>query len=99
DHTKRSSDICDINVKFYHRIERSQGSSPLTITMFYNPMEDGFLWTQISHWKNDSIPHWERAGLSHEAVDTQFTSLTLRNWNDFSTTPFALMVPATLIDD
>ncbi len=95
DRSNRSSDICGINQNFYHQIERTQGTNPVSISIFYNPLEDG-LWSQIAHWQN--APRWELAGLSNEIVDTQFNSLTIEGWSDFSSPSFGLMVPATLID-
>ena len=95
DRSSRSEDICGINALFYHQIERTQGSAPVSISMFYKPVEDG-LWSQIAHWQN--VPQWELAGLSTEIIDTQYSSLTIHGWNDFSEPAFGLMVPATLLD-
>lgn len=95
DRSNRSADICGINPNFYHQIERTQGNIPLSISIFYNPQDDG-LWSQIAHWQN--APRWELAGLSTEVIDTQYNSLTLEGWSDFSSPAFGLMVPATLLD-
>lgn len=95
DRNNRSSDICGINEHYYHHIERTQGISPVSITMCYVPSEDG-LFSQISHWQNE--PQWELAGFSTETVDSPFTTLTLPDFDDFSHSPFALMVPATILD-
>jgi len=95
DRSNRSSDICGINQNFYHQIERTQGINPVSISIFYNPLEDG-LWSQIAHWQN--APRWELAGLSTEIIDTQFNSLTIEGWSGFSFPVFGLMVPATLLD-
>lgn len=95
DRSNRSADICGINPNFYHQVERTQGSNPVSISIFYNPQDDG-LWSQIAHWQN--TPRWELAGLSTEIIDTQFNSLTIEGWSDFSSPAFGLMVPATLLD-
>jgi len=95
DRTIRSEEICDINPLFYHQLERSQGSLPVDITLFFDPGNDG-IWTQIAHWQN--IPQWELAGIATQGADTSFTTLTLHDVSDIDYSPFALMIPLPLVD-
>ncbi|MBL4736276.1 MAG: gliding motility-associated C-terminal domain-containing protein [Flavobacteriales bacterium] len=68
-----------INANWYHRINRTSGTSPVDLTIFKDILE---LETVMVHWETE----WENVGV----VATSPTSVTKIGWNDFSPDPFAL---------
>ena len=91
----RSSDFHNINSLYYHQLQRSQGTLPVNVTMYYDPLNDG-VWTQMAQWRN--APGWELAGFAGWAGGSPFNTVTLENFDDFNTEPFALMNPVPLLD-
>ncbi|PCJ82150.1 MAG: hypothetical protein COA57_13475 [Flavobacteriales bacterium] len=87
--------LCLINPDFYHRINRTSGTSPVEITIYYDDVADGS-YSNIAHWQN--VPQWENTGAVSIINNTSPTLsyITKNSWNDFSYEPFALASPGLL---
>ncbi|GIV34023.1 MAG: hypothetical protein KatS3mg031_1558 [Chitinophagales bacterium] len=93
----RQPDICSINTLYFHHITRDSGMGAADITFFYDINLDGS-WTQIAHWQGS--PRWEKTliALANQDSLTGLNTLTIPDWDDFSYTPFALMLPGPALD-
>jgi len=76
-----------VNPNWYHRINRTNGTSAADLTIFKDILE---LKTAMVHWEID----WESTGL----VTVSPTSVTKLAWNDFSPDPFALAEEVLVVD-
>jgi hypothetical protein len=84
----RAADICEINPNYFHHINRINGSTPVDLNFFYDPLSDG-TWVSVAHWQN--LPEWQNTSPITAGVSAPFNTLTILSWNDFSFSPFALV--------
>jgi hypothetical protein len=84
----KAANICEINPNYFHHINRITGSTPVSLSFFYDPLTDGN-WASIGHWQN--IPEWQNTGSAIAGVAAPFNTLSISSWNDFSYSPFALV--------
>ncbi len=88
DRSIKAATICLVNPNYFHYIDQINGSSPVTLQFYYDPLVDGN-WGTVGHWQN--TPEWQNTGPATSAIISPFTELTLSGWNDFSYPPFALI--------
>ena len=87
DRNLKLSTVGEINPNFYHRINRTSGTSPADITLYFDNSLDGDYNIQ-AQWQSVSL--WKGLGLAATSTNYGFSGLTTAGVNDFSTTPFAL---------
>lgn len=87
DRSLKENTIGEINPYFYHRINRTNGSSSADISLYYDQTADGDYHT-ITHWQNTSL--WKNLGTSTTTNNYGLSGLTQQSISDFSTHPFAL---------
>ena len=83
----KDTTICKINPDFYHRINRTLGSSSADLTTYFDQSSDGN-YSAVTHWQN--APQWEVTSTPTNISNYGLTGLTVSSWNDFSYTAFAL---------
>ncbi|MES2591878.1 MAG: gliding motility-associated C-terminal domain-containing protein [Bacteroidota bacterium] len=88
--------IGEINPFFYHRINRTSGTSPADITLYYDNTEDGD-YDIIARWQN--LSQWGNLAMVSTTSNYGFSGITKQGVADFSATPFALaeVAPSVLI--
>lgn len=91
----REPGICDINPHYYHLIGRTQGTDPVTITAFYDPLTE-VDWSLFIHWQGQ--PRWERIPQATLTPGLPFSSFSVFNYNNFSPEAFAFGIPGPDID-
>ncbi len=89
DRTQTDTSICATNPDFYHRINRTTGSDAADISIYYDELIDG-LWDGIAQWNTVPSTLWENMGLANLISASPLSSVTIQNWNDFSTDPYIL---------
>lgn len=87
--------ICETNPYFYHRINRSSGSSPVNLSIFYDENIDGN-YDGIANWTN--IPQWNIIQESNTISGTPFSIAGVDNWDTFDETPYILYIENFIID-
>lgn len=94
--SSKEATIGEINPFFYHRINRTSGTSPADITLYYDNMEDGD-YDIITRWQN--ISQWGNLGMVSTTSNYGLSGITKQSVTDFSATPFALaeVAPSVLI--
>lgn len=84
------STVCEINPLFYHRIFRSSGNDQVNIKILYDSITDG-AWNSISQWSQLSS-EWQGTAPATSVYGSPFSSVSLPNWNNYSTKPYILTV-------
>lgn len=84
----RSSIVCDVNKDFFHLIQQTAGTSPVSITMNYLASAEGN-WAGIGHWQN--VPQWQNTVSAVSGLNGGYNQLTISNWSDFTYPAFALI--------
>ncbi len=81
-------DICQVNPLFYHQIDRTEGTSTIALSIYYDNTSDG---TQdgIVNWKT-STGQWEIISGSITNAGNPLYQANAIGWNDFSNVPYAL---------
>jgi gliding motility-associated-like protein len=82
--------LCMLNPEYYHIIGRTQGSSPASITIFYDAVNDGNK-DAVAAW-NTNI--WQNAGTVLPVTASSLNGLLFDNWNLAGYTPFILGINA-----
>lgn len=90
-----TDDICVVNPEFYHLIDRTAGTDPVDINIYYVEADDGE-WSTNAHW--ESLPFWVDMANTTQTADAQFDIMSTAAWNDFSYPAFALAVSNFGID-
>lgn len=86
--TKKAT-VSNVNPLFYHQIRRDIGSSPASITFYYDAAEVGET-TGIGHWQN--VPQWEDIPAAPAANKFGFSAMNAPSWDFSSPSPaFALI--------
>ena len=85
----KDSAIMAVNNDYYHMVDRLQGTEPVDLTIYFDSQTESDF-TGIAHWQGP--PQWEDAApFSMTATPPPgLSSVTVFDWNDFETTPFAL---------
>ena len=83
--------ICQVNARYYHQIERLSGGNPADLRFFFDDSLDGDF-TRVSHWQN--LPRWEDLGVVTLVNNPSpvFSTITKSGWSNFSPTPFGLVL-------
>lgn len=85
----KKATVVNVNPLFYHQIRRDAGSTPASITIYYDAATDGEI-TGIGHWQN--IPQWEDIPASPTANQFGFSAMNAPSWDFVSPSPaFALI--------
>ena len=71
--------MCALNDKYYHSIDRTSGSSASSIKMFYISALDGN-WDGTAHWKNTSSD-WNDMISAPTGLSGVFNTITKNTWN------------------
>jgi gliding motility-associated-like protein len=87
--------LCKVNPLFYHRMYHTQGNTSTNIKMFFDAANDG-AWSDMAHWKNSN--NWNYMGSPTGGSGLGFSTITIKNWNDFDPHPFALGSKKFLVD-
>ncbi|MBL4664787.1 MAG: PKD domain-containing protein, partial [Nitrospinaceae bacterium] len=90
--SNKEPSLSAINPLYYHKVNRTAGSDPADVALFFDESLDGNFFT-AAHWQN--APQWEKITnttlLSN--IAPPLSSLTANSWNNFVLDPFALAVP------
>lgn len=92
----KDSDVCVVNDRFYHTINRTVGNTPADITIGYLKSSDG-AWNEIGFWsflKNK----WSNTKNGVPASINSYKAIQRLAWNNFSNKPYALINYMPLID-
>ncbi|HET6245558.1 MAG: gliding motility-associated C-terminal domain-containing protein [Bacteroidetes bacterium] len=91
DRNSVDSQICSTNPEFYHRINRTLGTTAADITFFYNIASDG-QWSNTSQWNSPNGSMWNSLGLVNIGSSGNFATIKKSAFNSFgnSSTPFIL---------
>jgi gliding motility-associated-like protein len=85
----KKATVVNVNPVYYHQIRRDAGSSPASITIYYDAATDGEI-TGIGHWQN--IPQWEDIPASPTANQFGLSAMNAPSWDFSSPSPaFALI--------
>jgi gliding motility-associated-like protein len=76
--SQNDGSMCIINNLYYHSIDRSSGSTPADIKLFYINSSDG-AWGGMGHWKNASTD-WNNMNTVAPASSGIFSTLTRSGW-------------------
>jgi gliding motility-associated-like protein len=90
----KDDSLCWVNNLFYHVIERTSGTSPANITMYYIKVNDG-VFDVITHWDASPTPlEWHVTALNNTTGITTMDYVATVNPSDLSLLnhPFALGV-------
>ncbi|MFH2095197.1 MAG: gliding motility-associated C-terminal domain-containing protein, partial [Bacteroidota bacterium] len=89
--------ICAANPEFYHRINRTTGSTTADISVFYDEAADG-LWSGMAQWNTSPSIQWESMAPATQTSATPLNDVTVTGWNDFSTDPYILTIGMPVVD-
>lgn len=92
----KDSDVCRVNDKFYHTINRTIGVSTADISIGYIKANDG-TWNEIGNWKY-STNKWTNKKNGTSTVINNYNAINRKVWNDFSNKPYALINYKPVID-
>ncbi len=91
--------VSEVNSLFYHQINRTSGTSAVTMDIFFNTGTDG-AWEGIANWSSSNT-QWEAIPSSYVNNATPLDYAEETAWNDFSDDPYILskVVVDPLFDD
>ncbi|MDQ3190343.1 MAG: gliding motility-associated C-terminal domain-containing protein [Bacteroidota bacterium] len=91
DRTAIGLELCSNNPDFFHRINRTSGSDPADVTIFYKALADGN-WSNAAQWNIPNNLEWNALGVVSAGTSGNFETITKNAVNSFgvSTTPFIL---------
>lgn len=81
--------VCRLNPLFYHRINRTAGTSAVDLSLFYNPAEGDSAWEILSDW-TVSPDLWKGMDVTTNFTQGQLVGLNHTNWNNFSQEPYEM---------
>lgn len=96
DRTLLGTGLCSTNPDYYHRINRTAGTDPADITIFYDEIADGY-WSGAAQWDIAPSTLWENMGTAIVTTSTPFNDVTVQNWSDFTTDPYILTLDAPVV--
>ncbi len=84
------SNLCALNLAFYHQITRSSGTDNVDIEISYDPLADGN-WDGMANW-NLSIPLvWNSMGaVSPTSIPPSYSGVKKSSWTNFTNSPYIL---------
>ena len=90
--------ICETNQFFYHRINRTSGTTAIDLKIFYNETEDGE-WDGIANWTT-SPDEWQVVQGSTTTTESPLSYAYVDDWDSFDETPYILHIvnPSPVID-
>jgi len=97
DITVVDTSICAANPDFYHRINRTSGADAADIIIYFDEITDG-LWDGMAQWNTVPSALWENMGIAGFISASPLSSLSIQNWNDFTTDPYILSLEAPNLD-
>ncbi len=89
DRAQVDSSICASNPLYFHRINRSSGTSAAGIKIFFDAAADGN-WAGIANWYI-SPGEWINTGIATYNGGTPLSNLTLQGWNHYENIPYVLI--------
>ncbi|MDA9563746.1 gliding motility-associated C-terminal domain-containing protein [Flavobacteriales bacterium] len=91
DVTKTADSLCALNRSYYHEIHEASGNSVVGITQYFNSAQDGSF-DAIGIWNTPQTNNWNKAGAAVLSASgtSNFNTLTISNWSDFSEYAFVL---------
>ncbi|MBI5220196.1 MAG: gliding motility-associated C-terminal domain-containing protein [Bacteroidia bacterium] len=97
DRSLMDTGICLANPLFYHRINRTSGSTPANISIYFDETADGF-WNGIAQWETIPSVLWKDIGTITLTPGSPLNYIAKLNWNDFSSDPYILIFQSILIN-
>jgi gliding motility-associated-like protein len=88
DRNSVASDICQTNALFYHRINRTAGTTPVQMNIYFDENTDGS-WEGIANWTANPN-QWEIIIGSTSTPTSPLSYAQANNWNTFTQTPYIL---------
>jgi gliding motility-associated-like protein len=92
----RDTNVCKVNQRFYHTLNRITGTSAADILISYLKAEDGN-WTEIGNWQPGENK-WINTNNGVDAGINKYDGVKRPNWNNFSSKPYALLNYEPIID-
>ncbi|MFB6257763.1 MAG: hypothetical protein ABEH38_03640, partial [Flavobacteriales bacterium] len=94
DVSNKAAGIGPVNPDFYWHIDRTSGSDPLSVELFYDEAVDTA--DMAVHWETQ----WEMMGpaTNNMVGSPQLSSVSHSGWNDFSPDPFDIAANAFSVD-
>jgi hypothetical protein len=86
--------LCKVNPLYYHRIYHSAGTNASNVKMYYQEGTDGY-WSDIAHW---NTPEWHYTTKATASTASGFSTVEIKNWNNYSPSPFALAAKTFYVD-
>jgi hypothetical protein len=108
DRAIKTSDLQIINDKYYHWVERTSGSDPAKLEIYFNGNEEG-QFQNIGHWDDQPVgptaflpnpPLWKRTSnftLTQRSLPL-LSSVAINNWNDYTHPQFSLVRAGFIIN-
>ncbi len=81
--------LCTLDSLFYHRINRTAGSNPVDLSLYYNTNENDPQWEILANW-GVTPNQWNAMDITTAAPQGNLIGLTHTNWNDFSQEPYEM---------
>ncbi len=81
--------LCASNPDFYHQINRTNGATPINLTVNFDPIADGN-WSDMARWNLSQAAIWQDIPIVSVAPGAPFFKSTTSNWNDFNNIPYIL---------
>lgn len=77
--------ICQVNPDYYHRIDRTFGTSDPAIAIYFDPAADG-IWDGLAQWNIPTITWWNNMGTvtPASAQPPALSGLEAANWANIS---------------
>ncbi len=75
--------LCRLDSVFYHKINRTVGSTPATIAVFYDQLNDG-AWDKLAHWNVPNPNIWNNMGTVTANTNIPYNDVTKLNWATWS---------------
>ncbi|MFH2141432.1 MAG: gliding motility-associated C-terminal domain-containing protein [Bacteroidota bacterium] len=91
------TNTCMLNPDFYHRINRTSGTSAAGLAIFYDEIADG-LWDGLAHWMTTPSNLWLDAGNITQTSGTPLNNNFVANWNNFNNDPYILSYINPVVD-
>jgi len=82
---QRGAELYYVNIKYYHVVERLEGTAPADLTVYYDAFEDGFFQT-LAHLDGGSTLWRENTGTIQGPTlgsAPELTSFTTNGWDGF----------------
>lgn len=71
--------ICRLDSFFYHKINRTTGTDPATIQVFYDQVNDG-AWDKLAQWNTPTTNLWNNMGAVTASTNIPYNDVLKANW-------------------